>query len=121
MRNSTARVDEALLLVALTVELLKGLVWHLAAGGLLLGDAALELLVEALDLVELGGAGILEARLLLANLLELGDELLAALLGGVGLVLVAVRLGQLDLLLDRVLQVVSDGRRGAMCFRRTGL
>jgi len=70
----------------------------------LLGDPATELLVEALDLIHLGSAGVLEAGLLLADLVELGDELLAALLGGGGLVLVLVRLGELDLFLDRILE-----------------
>src|SRR5690606_8137475 len=41
------------------------------------------------------------------DLVELGDELLAALLGGIRLVLVAVGLGQLDLLLDGVLRALA--------------
>lgn len=98
-----AAVDLLLQALNLAVEFLGGLEVDLAAGRLLLGNAAAELLIEALDLVELGGAGILATGLLLTDLVELGDELLALLLGGAGLVLVLARSGELNLGLDLVL------------------
>lgn len=98
-----AAVDLLLQTLNLAVEVLGGLEVDLAASGLLLGNAAAELLIETLDLVELGGAGILAAGLLLTDLVELGDELLTLLLGRAGLVLVLARSGELNLGLDLVL------------------
>jgi hypothetical protein len=88
----------------LAVDILKALVRDLALGGLLLIDSAADLLVETLDLVELGGTGVLTTGLLLANFVGLSNELLSSLLGWAWLVLVLVGLGNLDLGLDSVLE-----------------
>jgi hypothetical protein len=74
----------------------------------LLGDAGADLLVELLDLVELCGAGVLTAGLLVANLVGLGDEFLAALLGGRLGVLLGE--GDVDLGLDGVLGMLAGAR-----------
>lgn len=99
-----ARVDLLLEGFNLAVNLLGVLVGNLCLGGLLLGDAAADLLIEALYLIQLGSAGVLAAGLLLADLGSLGNELLAAFLGGVGLVLVLVGHGNFDLSLDGILE-----------------
>lgn len=98
-----AGVDLLLEALNLAVDILDALEGNLGLGGLLLSDAVAELLVEALDLVQLGGASILSAGLLLADLVGLGNEFLAALLGRAGLVLVLVGEGNIDLGLDGVL------------------
>jgi hypothetical protein len=98
-----ARVDLLLEALNLAVDILDALEGDLGLGGLLLGNAVAELLVEALDLVQLGGASILAAGLPLADLVGLGNEFLAALLGRAGLVLVLVGKGNVDLGLDGVL------------------
>jgi hypothetical protein len=105
-----ARVDLLVEGLNLAVDILDALEGDLCLGRLLLVDTAAELLVQALDLVQLGRAGILATGLLLADLVGLGNELLAALLGGAGLVLVLVRERNVDLGLDGVLMmVVSTG------------
>lgn len=98
-----AGVDLLLEALNLAVDILDALEGNLGLGGLLLSNAVAELLVEALDLVQLGGASILSTGLLLADLVGLGNEFLAALLGRAGLVLVLVGEGNIDLGLDGVL------------------
>jgi hypothetical protein len=98
-----ARVDLLVEALNLAVDIFDALEGDLGLGGLLLSNAVAELLVEALDLVQLGGASILAAGLLLADLVGLGNEFLAALLGRAGLVLVLVGEGNVDLGLDGVL------------------
>jgi hypothetical protein len=70
----------------------------------LLVDAASDLLIEALDLVELASTGVLTTGLLLTDLVCLGNELLSPLLGRALLVLVLVGAGNIDLGLDGVLE-----------------
>lgn len=89
----------------MAVDIFGTLEGNLGFGSLLLGDAAADLLVETLDLVELGGTGALTTGLLLADLVGLSNEFLASLLGRVGLVLVLVGQGNVDLGLDGVLFV----------------
>jgi hypothetical protein len=78
----------------------------------LLGDAAAQLLVVALDLVQLARPGQLADALLLADLVGLGDQLLAALLGRVLLVLAGD--GGLDLGLDSILWGGGETARSAV-------
>ncbi|KAK0630625.1 hypothetical protein B0T17DRAFT_225723 [Bombardia bombarda] len=108
-----AAVDLAIEVLDLAVDLVDALEGELAAGRLLLGDAGLDLLVEALDLIQLDLAGILASRLLLADLGELAQQLLAALLGG-RLGLLVLGASELNLGLDGILlcesgQQVSGG------------
>lgn len=100
-----AGIDRLLEAEDLLVDLIDGLVGVLAAGDLLLGDAGLESLVQALHLVHDLAAGRLARLLLGANLAELGAELLLALGGRRVLVVGAgeVELG-LDVPLRRVCQ-----------------
>lgn len=88
----------------LTVDILNTLVRNLALGGLLLSDSAADLLIETLDLVELGGTGVLASSLLLTDLVGLGNKFLSSLLGRAGLVLVLVGHSNFDLGLDGVLR-----------------
>jgi hypothetical protein len=92
-----AGVDGLLQAEDLLVDLVDGLGGDLAAGDLLLGDAGLEGLVQALHLVHDLAAGRLARLLLGADLAKLGAELLLAL--GRGRVLV-VRAGVVELGLD---------------------
>lgn len=89
------------------VDVLGTLEGNLGLGGLLLGNTAAELLVETLDLVELAGSGTLTTGLLLADLVGLGNKFLASLLGRVGLILVLVGQGNVDLGFDSVLSAES--------------
>ncbi|KAI6759476.1 hypothetical protein HG530_010156 [Fusarium avenaceum] len=88
----------------LGVDLLKVLVGDLGLCRLLLIDSASDLLIEALDLVELRSAGVLSAGLLLSNLVGLSNKLLSSLLGRVGLVLVLVWHSNVNLSLDSSLE-----------------
>lgn len=99
-----ARVDLLLEGGNLAVDLLEGLEGNLGLGRLLLVDAASDLLIEALDLVELASTGVLTTGLLLTDLVCLGNELLSPLLGRALLVLVLVGAGNIDLGLDGVLE-----------------
>ncbi len=99
-----ARVDLAIEMGDLAIDIVDALEGDLGLGCLLLRDAAANLLVETLDLVELGGTGILATGLLLADFVGLSNEFLATLLGGAGLVLVLAGHGNLDLGLDGVLE-----------------
>lgn len=98
-----SRVDLLVKSLDLAVDILSALEGDLGLGSLLLVDAAAELLVKALDLVQLSGTGILTTGLLLADLVGLSNELLAALLGRAGLVLVLVGQSNVNLGLDGVL------------------
>jgi len=102
-------IDRLLEAEDLLVDLIDGLVGVLAAGDLLLGDAGLEGLVQALHLVHNLTAGGLARLLLGANLAELGAELLLALGGRRVLVVGAgeVELG-LDVPLRRMCQCSAD-------------
>ena len=109
-----AGVDLALEAGNLAIDICDALVRNLGLGSLLLSDAAADLLVETLDLVELGGAGVLSTGLLLANLVGLGDQFLSALLRRVRFILILVGHSQFNLGLDSVLMPTCSVSNGLL-------
>lgn len=96
------------------VDFVDGLEWDLAAGDLLLGDAGLEVLIEALHLVHDLTAGRLGGLLLGADLSKLGAKFLLTLVGRRVLVVGAseIELG-LDVPLHSGLAICPDAAAAA--------